>query len=95
MAAKTPYHIVKSVLVTEKSTDMADDFGKYCFNVDTKATKHQIADAVEAIFGVEVSSVNTMNVTGKRKRMRTLKYGKRPDWKKAVVTLSEGEIDLI
>ncbi len=90
-----PYEIVKTVLVTEKSTELSE-LNKYCFKVDPKARKPQIRRAVEAIFpDVKVSSVNVMNMRGKKKRMRTAKYGKRPDWKKAVVTLSEGSIDLV
>lgn len=81
-------------MVTEKSTELSD-LDKYCFKVAPRATKPQIRTAVESIFpDVKVGSVNVMNMQGKRKRMRTAKYGKRPDWKKAVVTLSEGSIDL-
>lgn len=90
-----PYSIVHSVVVTEKATELTDEFDQYIFKVDKKADKRQIRSAVESIFDVKVSSVRTMNQLGKKKRLRYAKYGKRPDWKKAVVTLSEGEIDLI
>ena len=90
-----PYSIVHSVVVTEKATELADDFEKYTFKVDKKANKLQIRKAVENIFDVKVNSVRTINQLGKRKRLRYAKYGKRPDWKKAIVTLSEGEIDII
>lgn len=91
-----PYEIVRSVMITEKATAMADTFNKYTFKVDKKATKAQIAKAVAAIFEeVTVSSVNVMNYAGKKKRMRSARMGKRPDWKKAVVTLSEGKIELL
>jgi large subunit ribosomal protein L23 len=64
--------------------------------VNPKANKVEIKSAVEAIFSdVKVSSVNVMNVLGKKKRMRGSRMGKRPDWKKAVVTLSEGSIELL
>ncbi len=59
--------------------------------VHPNANKIEIRKAIENHFDVTVTSVNTMNYKGKRKRMRTAKYGKRPDWKRAVVTLKEGE----
>jgi large subunit ribosomal protein L23 len=90
-----PYKIVHTVLVTEKSTEMADEQDKYCFRVNPRANKIQIQQAVEALFDVSVASVNVMNYRGKPKRMRRMQFGKRSDWKKAVVTLSEGSIDLI
>jgi large subunit ribosomal protein L23 len=92
---RDPYQIVQTVLVTEKGTELADELGQYTFRVAKDANKIEIKAAVEALFDVKVSSVNTLNRKGKRKRMRTTRYGKRPDWKKAVVTLSEGEIDIL
>jgi large subunit ribosomal protein L23 len=89
------YRIVQTVLVTEKGTELADELSQYTFRVAKDANKIEIKAAVEALFDVKVSSVNTLNRKGKRKRMRTTRYGKRPDWKKAIVTLSEGEIDLL
>ena len=81
--------ILKRPVVTEKST-LLNEVGKYTFEVDTRATKHQIKTAVESAFSVRVTKVNTMVVQGKRKR-----YGPRlatqPSWKKAVVTLFPGE----
>jgi large subunit ribosomal protein L23 len=59
------------------------------------AKKTEIRRAVEALFGVKVSSVNVMNRQGKRKRLRFGKYGKRSDWKKAIVTLKEGSIQIL
>jgi ribosomal protein L23 len=61
---------------------------RYTFKVDTRANKSEIKKAVETIFGVKVKQVNTMNITGKKKRMGA-NVGKRPDWKKAIVTLTE------
>ena len=90
-----PYQIIQTVLVTEKSTELSDSLGKYTFKVDPKARKPQIRKAIEEIFDVEVGAVNVMNVLGKRKRMRSPRFGKRADWKKAVVTLSKGSIDII
>ena len=68
---------------------------QYSFKVDRRATKPQIRKAVETIFDVEVAAVNVMNRLGKRKRLRQARFGKRPDWKKAVVTLSKGSIDIL
>ncbi|MCF7854894.1 MAG: 50S ribosomal protein L23 [Candidatus Pacebacteria bacterium] len=92
---KNPYDVVRTILVTEKATELVDDFNKYTFKVSPKANKRDVRRAVEDIFDVTVADVNVMNVRGKRKRLRSAKYGKRPDWKKAVVTLSEGEIDIL
>ena len=92
---KNPFAVVQTVLVTEKATELADDHNQYTFKVDRKATKPQIRRAVEEIFDVKVASVNVLNVLGKRKRLRTAKLGRRSDWKKAVVTLSEGTIDIL
>ena len=91
-----PYDIVYTVLITERGTNLQAKYNKYLLKVNPKSNKVQIRQAVEAIFeGVKVSAVNTMNVLGKKKRMRTSRIGKRPDWKKAIVTLSEGSIDLL
>ena len=92
---KNPYHIVQTILVTEKGTELADELAKYTFQVACGSNKIEIKEAVEALFDVKVSSVNTMNRLGKRKRLRRATYGRRANWKKAVVTLSEGEIDII
>jgi len=91
-----PYAIVHTLLVTERATELADGLKKYTFKVNTKADKRAVRRAVESIFdNVKVASVNIMNVRGKRKRLRSTRYGKRPDWKKAIVTLSEGTIDIL
>jgi large subunit ribosomal protein L23 len=70
--------------------------GVYTFTVHPQASKPEIRDAVQSIFGVRVSKVNTLTRLGKRKRnRRTFTYGRRPDTKRAIVTLVEGEtIDL-
>jgi large subunit ribosomal protein L23 len=65
------------------------------FTVAPDSNKIEIKRAVEQLFDVKVEKVNTMNYEGKKKRQRTMKYGKRPDWKRAVVTLAEDhKIDL-
>ena len=76
--------IVKPIITEKSSTGVAE--GKYTFKVAKKATKVQIANAVETLFDVKVLSVNTITVKGKEKRVGA-NTGKRPDWKKAIVTI--------
>lgn len=80
--------IIKKPLVTEKTTSMMEE-KKYAFQVDLRANKIEIKNAVEELFKVKVKSVNTLRVSGKMKRMGT-NVGRRPNWKKAIVTLEEG-----
>lgn len=82
-----PQDIIIKPLVTEKGTMIMEE-KKYSFQVARKATKVEIRKAVEELFGVKVKAVNTLNVRGKFKRMGVHR-GYRPDWKKAVVTLTE------
>jgi large subunit ribosomal protein L23 len=84
-----PRDIVIRPVISEKSYDLIEH-NRYTFEVAKTASKPQIADAVSEIFGVTVTSVNTMNVTGKPRRVRVAK-GKTRDWKKAIVTLREGD----
>ena len=80
------YDVIKKPVVTERSMDDAAN-KRYTFKVDKRANKFEIKEAVEKIFSVKVDSVNTMNMRGKKKvQGRTMGY--RPDWKKAIVTLS-------
>jgi large subunit ribosomal protein L23 len=92
---KDPRDIIIAPVVSEKSYSLLDE-GVYTFTVHPDATKPEIHDAVEAIFDVKVLKVNTLNRKGKRKRnRRTFTWGKRPDTKRAIVTLAEGHsIDL-
>ena len=83
----TAYDIIIKPVVTERSMENMES-KRYTFKVDTRANKSEIKKAVETIFGVKVKQVNTMNITGKKKRMGA-NVGKRPDWKKAIVTLTE------
>ncbi|MCD8048031.1 MAG: 50S ribosomal protein L23 [Clostridia bacterium] len=83
----TAYDIVKRPIVTEQSMDQMAE-RKYTFEVDPSANKIEIKNAIEEIFGVTVESVNTMNMVGKPKRMGRFE-GKRADWKKAVIKLTE------
>jgi large subunit ribosomal protein L23 len=87
--------VIVSPVVSEKSYALMEE-GVYTFKVHPEASKPQIRDAVQEIFGVKVAKVNTLNRPGKRKRnRRTFTYGKRPDTKRAIVTLIEGDsIDL-
>lgn len=86
--------IIKKMQVTEKGAHLGED-RKYLFEVAPNSNKIEIKRAVEALFDVRVTKVNTMNYEGKKKRQRSAKFGKRPDWKRAVVTLADGNsIDL-
>ena len=92
---KDPYSIINTILVSERSMEMSAD-SKYVFKVDTSANKIDIRHAVEKLYDVKVKSVNVMNRLGKRKRAgRSPVKGRRPNWKKAIVTLSEGEINIV
>lgn len=84
--------IIKRPVITERSADLMAD-KKYTFEVDPKANKTEIKQAVEEVFGVRVKKVNTMNVKGKFKRMGQF-GGYRPKRKKAIVQLSEDSKDL-
>ena len=91
---KDPRDIILAPVVSEKSYALME-LGVYTFKVHPSATKPEIRDAVEAIWGVEVSKVNTLNRKGKRRRTRgTNRIGSTPDTKRAIVTLTAGEIPL-
>lgn len=91
---KDLYQIIHRILQTERSSALMAE-NKYVFEVDPRADKPLIKRAVEEMFKVSVEEVRTMNVRGKIKTMGRFS-GKRPDWKKAVVTLAEGNsIDLV
>jgi large subunit ribosomal protein L23 len=87
-----PYDILKRPVVTEKSNFQSDALGQYTFEVDRRANKHQIKQAIETVFDVTVERVRVINMPAKRAR----RYGRRevvrkPGWKKAIVTLSAGD----
>ena len=86
MATKA-YDIIKRPIITEQSMEAAAA-KKYTFEVAKTANKIEIAKAVEEIFGVKVEKVNTLNMKGKTKRMGRYPEGRRPNWKKAMVTLT-------
>lgn len=83
------YRILRKPMVTEKSTSLLQD-NKYTFEVDPKANKTEIKQAVESLFKVKVEKVNTMHLKGKLKRVRQIQ-GRTPDRKKAIVTLKQGD----
>lgn len=85
------FDIIKTIRVTEKGTQQADSFNQYTVVADSRANKIEIRYAVESLFKVEVERVNTMNVSGKKRRQRTQHAGKSSDWKKAIVTLKKGQ----
>lgn len=86
--------VIVCPMITEQGTEMRDMHNQYYFRVAPAANKMEIKQAVEHFFGVSVTKVRTMNYRGKVKRMGRFE-GKRSDWKKAVVTLAEGDsIDL-
>jgi large subunit ribosomal protein L23 len=87
---KESYNIIRRPLVTEKSTQQKETSRQYAFEVERNANKIEIQEAVERLFKVRVEQVRTCNVLGKIKRLGR-KSGKRSDWKKAIVTLKEGD----
>ncbi len=82
------WSILKERVISEKAFASQED-GKYVFKVDKRANKPEIKKAVEELFGVKVKSVNIINIKGKTKVFRGIR-GKRPSFKKAIVTLQEG-----
>ncbi|MCK5595033.1 50S ribosomal protein L23 [bacterium] len=86
---KSMYEIIKSPLITEKSTELGEKQNKYVFKVGCNVNKIEIRNAIEKIFKVKIEKVNTVKIQGKKKRVRLVE-GKTPDWKKAVITLKEG-----
>jgi large subunit ribosomal protein L23 len=91
---KNPHDVIRRALITEKGTKMRETGNRFLFEVHPDANKLEIKAAVEEIFGVSVEKVRTQNLLGKVKRMGR-NEGRRPAWKKAIVTLREGDnIDL-
>jgi large subunit ribosomal protein L23 len=86
----TLHRTIVRPLITEKSSAAYQARGEYTFEVHSDASKPQIRSAIEQLFGVKVTGVWTMNVRGKDRRMGKT-AGRRPNWKKAIVTLREGD----
>jgi len=84
---RTAYDIIKRPIITEQSMEAVDE-KKYVFEVAKDANKIEIKKAIEEIFDVKVLKVNTINMIGKKKRLRTAIPGSRPNWKKAMVRLT-------
>jgi len=90
-----PFDIIESIRLTEKGTLLSEKENKYVFRVKPHANKLEIKHAIEQLFGKKVIAVNTCNYAGKKKRERTANFGRKAHWKKAIVTLKEGDrIDL-
>ena len=92
---KVLYEVVKSPCLTEKSNVLQEMQGTVVFKVDPRANKIEIKQAVENLFNVKVASVKTANMRGKKKRVGIKSIGRTNDWKKAFITLSEGEINFL
>ena len=90
MNASSHFDIIKSPLLTEKTTDLRDHRNQLVFRIDSRANKRQVAEAIYKIFNVNVASVRIINVPSKPKRLG--KYeGRKPGFKKAIVSLKEGD----
>ena len=87
----TSFDIIKTVRITEKGTLQSERHNQYTVVADRRANAIEIKKAVEDLFKVKVLRVNTMNVLGKQRRQSTKAAGKTSDWKKAIITLKEGE----
>lgn len=85
------FEIIKTVRLTEKGTRQGDKYNQYTVVADPRANKTEIRHAVQDLFKVNVIKVNTLNVTGKARRQRTKQAGRASNWKKAIITLKEGQ----
>jgi large subunit ribosomal protein L23 len=85
------FEIIRTARLTEKGTRQGEKLNQYTVVADPRATKTQIRQAVQELFKVKVTKVNTLNVRGKARRQRTHQAGRAPNWKKAIVTLKEGD----
>ena len=90
------FDIIETASLTEKASLLGEKLNKYVFRVSPRANKIQIKAAIEKLFNKKGVAVNTCNYAGKKKRERTANFGRKAHWKKAIVTLKEGEkIDLV
>ena len=85
------FEVIRTVRLTEKGTRQGEKYNQYTIVADPRANKTQIRQAVQELFKVKVTRVNTMNVRGKARRKRTTQAGQTSNWKKAIVTLKEGD----
>jgi large subunit ribosomal protein L23 len=89
---KTPDQVIKTLRLTEKSNQLSSNLGQYTFEVFSDSNRFSIRTAVEKAFNVKVTRVNVLNVKAKKKRnLRTGRTGKKSAFKKAIVTLKEGD----
>ena len=85
------FEVIKTVRLTEKGTRQAEKYNQYTVVADRRANKTEIRQAVQELFKVKVTKVNTLNVRGKARRKRTAQAGNSSNWKKAIVTLKDGD----
>ena len=85
------FEIIRTVRLTEKGTRQGEKYNQYTVVADPRANKTQIRQAVQDLFKVKVVKVNTLNVRGKARRKRTAQAGVTNAWKKAIVTLKDGD----
>lgn len=85
------FEVIKTVRLTEKGTRQSEKLNQYTVVADRRANKTEIRQAVQELFKVKVVKINTLNVHGKFRRQRTPQSGQAPDWKKAIVTLKQGD----
>jgi len=90
MSAARLYNVIRAPRVSEKTARLQEVSNQYVFEVATDATKADIKLAVEKLFDVKVEAVNVVNVKGKSKAFK-FRMGRRPDWRKAYVTLADGQ----
>jgi large subunit ribosomal protein L23 len=90
MSAARLYNMIRAPRVSEKTARLQEVSNQYVFEVATDATKADIKLAVEKLFDVKVEAVNVVNVKGKKKAFK-FRMGRRADWRKAYVTLAEGQ----
>jgi len=92
---KDLYQVIVGPVMTEKSSAITENEGKIVFKVARDANKIEIKQAVEKLFDVKVGNVRTVNVQGRKRRMGVKSVGRTADWKKAYITLTEGQINLL
>jgi len=85
------FDVIKTVRLTEKGTRQGEKYNQYTVVADRRANKMEIRQAVQELFKVKVIKINTLNVRGKFRRQRTHQAGQAPSWKKAIVTLKDGD----
>ncbi len=93
---KDIFQVVRTIRLSEKATLLNELNNEYVFQVDPRANKLEVKEAIERLFGKKVASVRTCNYAGKKKRERRADFGRTANWKKAVVKLKDGEtIDIV